>query len=159
MHIIKDGEIVPDAWSHLPDDEPLKSGHTTVSLQRWLDERDTLLSSGKPIGLRVHGEDSPTQFCEDLARLPLICIDIPSMSDGRGFSLARLLRERYGFGGELRVRGDFIRDQMYFLARVGVNAFELPQDADLPGYLAALQDFTVKYQASTDEPLPLFRRR
>jgi len=159
MQIIKDGNIVTDDWTHLSDDDTPPESRFTVSLKRWLRDRDTLTGRGHALGLRVKGEDAPTEFLDDLPRFQLVCIDMPSMTDGRGFSLARLLRERYGFTGELRVRGEFIRDQMFFLSRVGVNAFEFAAGADLSAQLPALQDFTVKYQAATDERQPLYRRR
>lgn len=159
MQIIKDGNIVQDDWIHLADDDALQPGKITVSLARWQRYREELLASGQAVGLRVRGEDSATNFCDDLPVISLICIEIPQMADGRGFSLARLLRERYGYSGEIRVRGDFIRDQMFFFARVGVNSFELPSDKDLGALLPALEEFSVKYQAAADERLPLYRRR
>lgn len=159
MQIIKDGGIVQDDWIHLSDDDALPASLYTVSLQRWLRDRNALLDAGIGIGLRVRGEDSPAQFSHDLSHFQLVCIEMPALADGRSFSLARLLRERHRFTGELRVRGDFIRDQMFFLARVGVNAFEFPSGTDLAALLPALGDFSVKYQAAADERLALYKRR
>jgi uncharacterized protein (DUF934 family) len=80
--------------------------------------------------------------------------------DGRSFSTARLLRERYGFTGELRAVGNFIRDQLCYLRRCGVNAFAFTrEDMNLEDALKSLGDFSEYYQASVDQPLPLFRRR
>lgn len=159
MEIIKDGKIVQDDWTHLADEEALQPGNITVSLQRWQRDKERLTAGGQVVGIRVHGEDAASLFSDDLPKLTLVCIDMPAMTDGRGFSLARLLRERHGYQGEIRVRGEFIQDQMYFLARVGVNAFEFPSDTNLETLLPALREFSVKYQAAADERLPLYRRR
>ncbi|MBS1213269.1 MAG: uncharacterized protein H6R26_1886 [Proteobacteria bacterium] len=160
MQLIKDGKIAQDDWIHLTDEEALPpGGYYTVSLARWQRERDELLAKSQPLGLRVRGEDPVSLFASDLSALALICIEIPTMTDGRGFSLARQLRDHYGYGGEIRVRGDFIRDQLFFFSRVGVNAFECGPGQDLEALLPALQEFTVKYQAGADEKQPLYRRR
>jgi len=80
--------------------------------------------------------------------------------DGRSFSTARILRERYGFKGELRAIGNFIRDQLCYLRRCGVNAFAFANpDTNLEIAVKSLTDFSEYYQASVDQPLPLFRRR
>lgn len=158
MQIIKDRKIVDDRWTHVADDAPLNGAHATVSAARWRAERDSLAERGD-IGLRLGGADEVADFAEDLARIPLIVLEFAQMADGRLFSSARLLRERYGYAGELRARGDFIRDQMFFLSRVGVNAFEFSHSSQAEAALASLGDFTVRYQAATDERTPLYRRR
>ena len=160
MQIIKDGQIVDDSWHHLSDDDLLPStGNITVSCTRWLNERDTLKAQRRALGIRLNGQDGIENVAADLANFPLIVVEFPVMADGRGFSLARLLRERYDFGGEIRARGDFIRDQVFFLARVGVNAFESAAAKNLSELLPALKEFSVKYQAATDDPTPLYRKR
>jgi uncharacterized protein (DUF934 family) len=159
MQIIKDNKIVQDDWRHLADDEALPTGKFTVSFARWQEEKATLRSSDQEKGLRLRGEDPIEAIGDDLKHFTLVCVEFPTMADGRGFSLARLLRERYGFAGEVRALGHFIRDQMFFLARVGVNSFEFPSEQPLETLLPALQDFTVKYQAAADEKRPLYRRR
>ena len=92
-------------------------------------------------------------------RLALIAVDFPKFSDGRGYSIARLLRERYGFEGELRAIGDVLRDQLYYLRQCGFNAFAVRADRDVEAALRGLADFSDGYQASVATPLPLFRRR
>jgi uncharacterized protein (DUF934 family) len=86
-------------------------------------------------------------------------VSFPSATDGRGYSIARLLRERHGYGGELRAVGDVKRDQLFNLARCGFDAFLLLKDEDADGALGAFDDFSEAYQASVERPLPLFRRR
>ena len=96
---------------------------------------------------------------EHLAELPLIAIDFPAFPDGRGYSHARLLRERYGYQGELRAIGDVLRDQLSYMAQVGFNAFVIRADRDAASALAGLADFSEQYQATVLQPVPLLRRR
>lgn len=158
MAIIKDGSIVGNDWSHAADDAALPEGNATVSLKRWLAEKDSLAGHGS-LGLRLTAADSIESILGDLGRFGVIVFDMAHFTDGRVFTQARLLRERHGYQGELRARGDFLRDQMFFLHRMGVNAFEFPEDTDLDDRLVAFREFSVTYQAGADEPLPLYRRR
>jgi uncharacterized protein (DUF934 family) len=89
----------------------------------------------------------------------LVAVNFPQFTDGRGYSSARLLRERYGWRGELRAIGDVFRDQLFYLARCGFDAFALRQGEDAQAALAAFDDFSDAYQTAADRPLPLFRRR
>lgn len=89
----------------------------------------------------------------------VIAVDFPAFADGRGFSLARTLREHSDFGGEIRAIGNFILDQVFYLSRCGFDAFEFADDADLDKVTPFFSTFSESYQAGTDEPQPLFRRR
>ena len=159
MHIIKDGALVADETRHLADDEAPAAGAFTVSLARWQQDKESLKATGGSLGVRLNGADSLEGLAADLPHLALVVVEFPSLADGRGFSLARLLRDRYGYAGEIRARGDFIRDQIYFLGRVGVNAFEPAHGTDLQALLPALTEFSVNYQAAADHKQPLYRRR
>lgn len=158
MPIIKDGKIVNDTWHHLADDEPVSAAPCTVSVVRWLREKETLAAHGGALGLRVDGSDRIEDFLGDLDQFPLIVVEFPSMVDGRGFSIARLLRERYGYQGELRARGTFILDQVFYLRRVGFDALDFAPGADMEAALPRLQEFSVRYQAAADEPRPIYRQ-
>ncbi|MEW6038207.1 MAG: DUF934 domain-containing protein [Pseudomonadota bacterium] len=158
MPIIKDGKIVTDTWRHLADDEPVSAAPCTVSLSRWRRERHELAARGGALGLRISGDDRMEDIVEDLDRFPLVVVEFPTMVDGRGFSTARLLRERYGYRGELRARGAVIPDQAFYLHRVGFNAFEFTHEVELEAVLPKLEEFSVVYQAAVDEPLPIYRR-
>lgn len=159
MALIRDRRIVEDDWSHLDDSDaaPL-IGAITVSWDRWQAERDALVTRTAPIGVRLPNTVEPEEITADLGRLGLIAIHFPRFSDGRGYSLARLLRERHGFRGELRATGDVLRDQLFYLHRCGFNAFELKAGKDAVGALAAFDEFDVTYQPAADEALPLWRR-
>jgi uncharacterized protein (DUF934 family) len=159
MAIIKDGKIAGNDWRHVADDESLPESNVSVSLKRWKAEKDSLTVRNAPLGLRLNASDAPEEIADDLKHFGLIVLEMAQFADGRVFTQAALLRERYGFIGELRVRGDFLRDQMFYLARVGVNAFEFADGVNLEEMLPALGEFTVKYQAAVDVREPLYRRR
>jgi uncharacterized protein (DUF934 family) len=156
MQIIKDGAIIADDVRHLADDEAAPAtGRYTVSFVRWQQEKQQLNAAG----VRLAGDSAVAELADDLSRLALIVVEFPALADGRGFSHARLLRDRYGYTGEIRARGAFIRDQVHFLARVGINAFEPVEGTVLENLLPALTEFTVHYQAAADQKQPLYRRR
>lgn len=160
MQIIKDGTLVEDAWIHLNDDAQLpETGSVTVSASRWLKERELLQGRVGALGLRIGGADDLDALAPDLSHFALITVEFPVLADGRGFSIARLLRAEYGYQGEIRARGNFIQDQLFFLKRVGVNAFEFTRPVNLAEVLPALEEFTVTYQGACDEKTPVYRRR
>jgi uncharacterized protein (DUF934 family) len=100
----------------------------------------------------------PDDIAADLGHWSLVTIDFPKFTDGRGYSLARLIRGRLEYVGELRAIGDIMRDQLYYLSRCGFDAFVLKAGKDPVDALAAFTEFTVQYQPSSDEPLPIWRR-
>jgi uncharacterized protein (DUF934 family) len=109
--------------------------------------------------LRLEPADDPAAFAHRLGAVSRVEVNFPNFTDGRGYSTARLLRERYGYDGELRAIGDVQRDQLFNLARCGFDAFLLRKDEDADEALAAFDDFSETYQASAEQPQPLFRRR
>jgi uncharacterized protein (DUF934 family) len=111
------------------------------------------------VGALIREEDDLTAVAAHLQDLRIAAVNFPRFTQGRGYSIARLLRGRYGYAGELRAVGDILRDQMFYLGRVGFDAFELRADQDPDQALSALRDFSEVYQASSDRPMPLFRRR
>lgn len=147
MQIIKDRQLVENTWQFIADDQDLPdSGNLTVSLKRWQKQQTELKAHQGEVGLRISSTDAVDSI-NDLAQLTLIELDFPVFTDGRLFSHARLLRSKYGFKGELRARGQFLADQVFYLSRIGVNAFELEPKL-IPTALAALDDFSVSYQTA-----------
>lgn len=157
--VIKDRRIVEDRWRHVADAAELPDGPAIVSLARWTRERALLLERGEPIGVRLPNTASVAELAGDLPRLEVVALEFPKFADGRAYSQARLLRERYGYRGEIRAVGDVLRDQLLFMARSGFDAFELRADRDLDDALEAFGEFSENYQPAADQPLPLFRRR
>jgi uncharacterized protein (DUF934 family) len=160
--LIKDRALVVDAWALLRSAASLadlpENGSVIVPLALWLQRREALFARGN-VGVLLAPADDPAALVDDIATLSLIAVDFPQFTDGRGYSTARLLREKYGFKGELRAVGDVLRDQLYYLAASGFNAFALRVDRDAQDALKAFDDFSDNYQATVAQPAPYFRRR
>ena len=156
--IIKNRQIVEDRWQHLADDAELPAGPVIVSLAYWKQQRTALLERGEPIGVRLPNTVNPAELAEDLPKIAVVALEFPKFADGRAHSQARLLRERHGYRGEIRAVGDVLRDQLFFMARNGFDAFELRADRSLEDALKAFDEFTVAYQPAADQPQPLYRR-
>jgi uncharacterized protein (DUF934 family) len=109
--------------------------------------------------VRLEPTDDPAAVAGQLAGARRVEVNFPKFGDGRGFSIGRLLRERYGYKGELRAVGQITRDHLFFLESCGFDAFELREGEDAAEALAAFDDFSEAYQASPARPAPLFRRR
>ncbi|WP_028226075.1 DUF934 domain-containing protein [Paraburkholderia ferrariae] len=167
--IIKNRAVVEDNWTvvragedgALPDVAALPAGKVVVPLALWQVGREALLAakSRDELGVWLAPDSEPADLAADFGRVALIAVDFPVFRDGRGYSTARLLRERYGYKGELRAIGDVLRDQLLYLERCGFDAYAVRADKDIHDALKAFGEFTVKYQGAYDEPAPLFRRR
>lgn len=160
--IIKDGAIVEDRWQWLDSEalaaqQALPEGPVIVPLAYWQAHRDSLKARGDVAVCLEPGEE-PVALADDLADLPMVAIHFPAFKDGRGYSYARELRTRYGFKGEIRALGDVLRDQLFYLQRVGFNAFVIRADRDIHDALNGLKDFSVTYQGDVHDPQPIYRR-
>ena len=162
MQIILDKKIVADTWTHVAEDAALPAaGNLIVPVSFWVKERAALAKRVGKTGVWLKGEHDPTQIdvVRELVKLPLIAVEFAQFVDGRGFSIGRLLRERYGFKGELRAFGDVFRDTLPYLARCGFNAFALKEGKSLDDAVHAFGDFSDAYQNAVDQPVPYYRRR
>jgi uncharacterized protein (DUF934 family) len=159
MQIIKDREIVEDNWTHLDDEAPLADGNITVSLNRWQEQHESLVKHEGGLGIRLSGDDPLEEIVPDLARFQLVVLIFPAFTDGRCYSYAKLLRERYGFKAEVRAQGDVLYDQLFNMSQCGFNSFELANPNRLTNALAAFDEFTESYQSTVLRPEPLYRRR
>lgn len=160
MPLIKDGAVIDDPWLTLADGEPLPDGvPIIVSAPRWRDERDALARRRGPLGVRLRADEPAPTLGADARHLELIAIEFPSFRDGRGYSTARLLRERYAFRGELRAIGDVQRDQLLFMHRCGFDAFVIGSADAVQHWTAALREISVVYQVAADRRVPATRLR
>jgi uncharacterized protein (DUF934 family) len=155
-------QIVIDHWQRLADEDPLPVLDVLpvlVSTARAQRDRAQLDARPGPWGIWISPEAEPEPIAEQFGDRPLIAVAIAKFGDGRHFSLARLLRERGHFDGELRAVGNVLPDQLYFMRRCGYDSFELQPGKSLESGLRALAHFTVAYQGAADDPRPLYRRR
>lgn len=162
--VIRGRGVVPDPWRYLgvasPDElgHPLPAGPVVVPLAYWIERRHELAQRAAPVGVWLKPDDEPGALAGRVEGLALVAVHFPKFTDGRGYSTATLLR-RLGWRGELRAFGDVGRDQLFYLARVGFDAFRLADHRDPAAALASFDDFSLRYQGSVDEPVPLFRKR
>jgi uncharacterized protein (DUF934 family) len=160
--LIRNGALAEDRWTLLPDAYSLsdlpEDAPVIVPLALWLAERRALLVRGE-VGVLLAPDDDPAAIAADAGVLPVVAVDFPQFTDGRGYSTARLLRERYRYEGELRAVGDVLRDQLYALAECGFDAFAIRADRNATDALAGLADFTGLYAPTARNPQPWFRRR
>jgi uncharacterized protein (DUF934 family) len=155
MPLIRNGALVDDDWVSVGDDEPLPAARPSiVSLRRWQAERESLIAGGAPLGVRLESGEQAKDVAGDFAHLALVAIAFPTFRDGRGFSTARLLRERYGFTGELRAVGNVFRDQFLFMHRCGFDAYEVADAREAEAFAASLKAFSVFYQRTGDDRTP-----
>jgi uncharacterized protein (DUF934 family) len=152
MSLIKAGKVVADTFVDASAAESIPAaGAVIVSLEQWQAQRDALVARGSPLGLRLHSDQSPELIEADVQRFALIALEFPKFRDGRAYSYARLLRERYAFTGELRAVGDVLMEQLFFMLRVGFDAFDLQQSPDpVAAFQTAMSDFSVWYQPTAD---------
>ena len=130
--LFKNDRFVADDWRQLREGEYAPpAGHVIFTLDWWLQERDSFAGSNTPLGLRLEPDARLDEIADDVSRFALIVVNFPKFGDGRGFSQARLLRERLGFRGELRATGDVLFDQLQALQRCGFDAFEIADPATL----------------------------
>ena len=156
MALISNGRLVDDSWTAVADDVPLpESGPVIISLDRWQAERDALLLRGSLLGVRVASRQMATDIAADLPHFDLVALEFPSFRDGRAYSTARLLRERYGFSGELRAVGNVLRDQLMFMHRCGFDAFAVADEAQIEAWRKAMEEISVWYQPTADGRVPV----
>lgn len=162
--IIKNKTIADDDWivfrlgeNDTPEGVVVPPGKVIVPLKVWQTQR-AVLQARTELGVWLASDERAEDLKNDMARFTVIAVDFPKFADGRGYSIAHHLRIRLGYAGELRAIGDVLRDQMFYLQRVGFDAFAARTDKDISEALKGLSDFTFTYQASSDERLPLFRR-
>lgn len=161
---IKHGKELADEWTLLRPDEqgelpaaPLDAD-VIVPLAAWLADAERWSGRRGRVGVWLAPDDDPALLQAHLPSLSLVAIDFPSFTDGRGYSLARLLRERYHFSGELRAVGDVWQDLIHPLWQVGFDAFQVKEGKTL-NVDSCYNTFSDSYQVTFRQPQPLFRRR
>jgi len=160
MPLLENGRVAEDSWTPVPDGEPLPDAPAIVSLERWKAEREALLGRNQPTGVRLKSNQPAPEIAGDLDRISLVAVEFPKFRDGRGFSTARDLRERYGYTGPIRAVGHTLPDQYQFLLRCGFTQVETTEGREPAAWAEAAAKVTIAYQPATtdDQPLSLLRR-
>ena len=158
--LIKNNAAQAYTWQQHTDeslqDADLSQGQHLVPLTAWLENSANL---GDDVGVIIPTDADPNSLTSALNKAPAIAISFGVFADGRGFSLARILREDCDYQGELQATGGYMQDQLFYLKRCGFDSYVVEDDVDIDSMLESLGDFSDSYQASSDEPRPLFRRR
>ncbi len=161
--LIKNGELAADHWAMFEGEEfardHVRDGHWVLPMAIFNQAMAQGNIDFSRFGVSLDSDDDAGALANIIGDLQLIVLNFKTLTDGRSFSQARILRDRLDYSGELRAVGAFLRDQMFYLSRCGVNAFILPAGTTPEAALTSLRDFSDSYQAACDEPQPLFRRR
>lgn len=158
--IIKDTQIQDDNWQLIAKDatDNLPAGDIIVPVELWKTQADNLSQRDGGVAVWIDAGEEAESIAKDLEKVAFVAINFPAFTDGRGYSYARLLRERYGYEGEIRAIGDVLQDQLQHMTRCGFTSFALKEGKNIEAAVAGLKTINEPYQAATDLP-PLFRRR
>lgn len=162
MRVIKNGRVLEDNWQRIaePDPgQPLPEGDLIVPLDYWRNNRELLSQRNGRIAVCLNGDDSLDDFSASLEQFELVALEFPKFTDGRSYSHARLLRDRFGYRGEIRALGEVLRDQLFFMQRCGIDSYQVREDKDAEDALKGLSDFSVKYQTAADGAPPVYKLR
>jgi uncharacterized protein (DUF934 family) len=160
MPLVKQGRLTTDLFVHVADGAELPGdGAVLVTAERFLADPEALLRRAGKVGVIWPNNRNLDDLVPHLDRLASVALVFPTFRDGRAYSQARLLRERYGYDGELRATGQILRDQFVFMTRAGFDAFEVKKDADANAFAETMKRYSVFYQPTGDgRPTALHRR-
>lgn len=153
--------LANDTFVHLADEDAVPAGDEGVilSLTRFQAEGPGLIDQGRRVGVRVKSDEAVEALAYDLPRLALVALEFPKYRDGRPYSSAAVLRQRYGYKGELRAVGDVLREQAFYMVRVGFDAFEFADDTGPEDLAHVAGRYRHVYQAASDQRAPIFAER
>jgi uncharacterized protein (DUF934 family) len=151
--------LVDDPFTSVGDEQSIPPGDVIISLTRFQAEGEVLLGQGRAVGVRLESDEEVEALAYDLPELAVVALAFPRFGDGRAYSYARLLRERFGFKGEVRAVGDVLREQASYMVRCGFTAFEPADGSSLEDWRRASQRFRHLYQRSSDGRRPAFAER
>ncbi len=163
--LIKDAQVVHNPWiiverdSSLEQALALEASHLLLPAELWLAQRQSFNSAGKTVAVWLDADQHPDMIGAHLTETPLVALHFPKFADGRAYSSAAVLKQHYGYQGEIRAIGDVLRDQLFYMKRCGFTSFDLADCVKLEDALAGFHDFADSYQSTIEQPQPLFRRR
>ncbi len=160
MPLVKKCAIVADSFTHVGDDSAIPiEGTALIPAARFLEDPQALVTRNGPTGVIWPNNRDLDELVPYLDKLAVVALVFPTFRDGRAYSQARILRERYGYKGELRATGQVLRDQFVLMLRAGFDAFEVKKDADAEAFAATVKRYTVFYQPTGDGRVTALHRR
>jgi uncharacterized protein (DUF934 family) len=160
MPLVKNGRGATDIFVHVADDADLPGdGAVLISAARFLENPEAISRRLGKTGVIWPNNRDVDDLVPHLDRLAMVALVFPTFRDGRAYSQARLLRERYGFKGELRATGQVLRDQFVFMLRAGFDAFDVKKQADAEAFAETVHRYSVFYQPTGDGKLTALHRR
>jgi uncharacterized protein (DUF934 family) len=159
MPLVKNGKITDDVFAVVADDAEIPEDGALISAARFLENPEVLSRRLGRTGVIWPNNRDLDDLVPYLDRLALVALVFPTFRDGRAYSQARLLRERYGYHGEMRATGQVLRDQFLFMTRAGFDAFEVKKPADAEAFAGTVQRYSVFYQPTGDGRLTALHRR
>jgi uncharacterized protein (DUF934 family) len=160
MRLVKEGRIVEDPFVPILDDAPIPDGvPVIIPAARFLADAAELTQRNAGLGVAWPNNRPVGELAPHLDRVSVVALAFPAFKDGRAYSQARLLRERYGFRGELRATGQVLRDQFLFMLRAGFDSFEVTKDADAAAFADVARRYSVFYQPAADGRTTVLRAR
>jgi uncharacterized protein (DUF934 family) len=160
MPLVKNGKITDDVFAVVADDAEIpEDGALIISAARFLENPEVLSRRVGRTGVIWPNNRDLDDLVPYLDRLALVALVFPTFRDGRAYSQARLLRERYGYHGEMRATGQVLRDQFLFMTSAGYDAFEVKKPADAEAFAGTVQRYSVFYQPTGDGRLTALHRR
>jgi len=160
MPLVKDGKIIDDPFVRFADDTPIPLGSTVlVSDERFMKDAEGLLARARHLGVVWPNNRDMDELVPYLSRLAAVALVFPTFRDGRAYSQARLLRERYAYRGEMRATGQVLRDQFVFLLRAGFDSFDVKKQNDAESFAQTVKRYSVFYQPTGDGRVTALHRR
>ena len=160
MPLVKNGKVADDIFVHLADDAELpEAAAVLVSAARFLENPEDLLANTAKLGVIWPNNRDLDDLLPFLDRLAVVALVFPTFRDGRAYSQARLLRERHGYGGELRATGQVLRDQFLFMLRAGFDTLEVKKESDAEAFALTAKRYSVFYQPTGDGRIAALHRR
>ena len=151
--------LAEDPFTAIADDQDIAPGDVIISLTRFQAEGDRLLSEGRAVGVRIEPAEEVEALAYDLPRIAVVALVFPKYRDGRAYTGARLLRERFGYAGQVRAVGEVLREQGLFMIRCGFDAFEPADGSTAADWNHIATRFRHVYQRAADHRAPAFEER
>jgi uncharacterized protein (DUF934 family) len=151
--------LTEDPFTAVSDDQAIPPGDVIISLGRFQAEGEGLLGEGRQVGVRIESDEEVEALTYDLGQIAVVALAFPKFGDGRAYTSARLLRERFHYKGEVRAVGDVLREQAGNMARCGFDAFEPADGSTVEAWERATHRFRHVYQRASDGRPAAFEAR